>query len=109
MEPIHAPGEKTIYHKASAGFDLGEIIHGVSGLEPDEYLHRSFLEPLGMEDSFAGLPFKEQGRASRIYSGDPWQASVAGVFNLPPYRQIYLPAASLNTSARDLGVFYDML
>lgn len=109
MAPIHAPGARTMYHKASAGFALGELIRRVSGLEAAEFLRSSFLEPLGMSGSHAGLPYGKQGRASRIYSGDPRQTSVARVFSLPPYRRIYLPAASLNTTARDIGFFYEML
>lgn len=109
LAPLHAPGEKTVYHKASAGFALGEIIRRVSGLGAGDFLRGSFLEPLGMGGSFAGLPFGAMGRASRIYSGDPRQVSVARVFSLPLYRRMYLPAASLNTTARDLAVFYEML
>jgi CubicO group peptidase (beta-lactamase class C family) len=109
MTPLHAPGAKTIYHRASAGFALGEIIRRVSGQKPAEFLRRNFLEPLGMEHSSAGLPFSAQKMASRIHSGDPHQDQVARVFSLPLYRRLYLPAASLNTTASDLARFYGML
>ncbi len=109
MKPVHAPGARTMYHSTSAGWALGEIIRRVSGLEAAEFLRREFLEPLGMRDSFPGLPPREYRRASRIHSGDRRQALAAAVFSNPLYRSLYLPAASLNTTASDLAVFYDML
>ena len=107
--PVHAPGERTIYHAFTGGFVLGEVIRRISGLEAAAYLHREFLEPLGMRDSYPGLPRREAHRASGVYTADPEQAGAALVFSNPLYRRIYLPAASLNTTAWDLARFYRML
>ncbi|MCX7024914.1 MAG: serine hydrolase [Spirochaetes bacterium] len=109
LAPHHEPGERTLYHAFTAGFVLGELIRRASGLDAAEYLARSFLEPLGMADSRAGLPWREYGLASRIYTADKRQAMAAAVFSNPLYRGVYLPAASLNTTARDLSIFYEML
>jgi len=107
--PVHAPGERVIYHPFSGAFVLGELIRRVSGMRAAEYLTRSFLKPLGMADSYAGLPVWHYGRASRIHNSDPAQNVAARVFSNPVYRSLFLPAASLNTTARDLATFYDML
>lgn len=109
LRPIHPAGEKTVYHAFTAGFVLGEIIRRASGRCAADYLKEAFLGPLGMDHSHAGLPRREYRQASRIYSGDPRQAMAAAVFSNPTYRSIYLPAASLNSCARDLAVFYSML
>lgn len=108
-EPQHLPGEKTIYHAFTGGFVLGEVIRRVSGLSAADYLRKEFLEPLGMRESFPGLPIRELCRASGIYTADPAQVGAALVFSNPLYRSLYLSAASLNTSARDLARFYRML
>ncbi len=107
--PEHAPGEKTIYHAFTGGFVLGEVIRRVTGRTAADYLRREFLSPLGMEDSWPGLPLRKLGGASGIHTADPEQAGAARVFSNPLYRRLYLPAASLNTTARDLVRFYRML
>ena len=109
MKPVYPPGEKTAYHAFTAGIVLGELVRRVSGSTCAEYARREFLAPLGMSSSYAGLPYRMLSAASGVYSGDDEQARVASVFSLPVMRGIFLPAASLNTSARDLSVFYAML
>jgi len=108
-KPEHAPGEKTIYHAFTGGFVLGELIRRVTGFSAAGYLRREFLEPLGMGDSFPGLPIREFRRASGIHTADPAQVGAARIFSNPVYRSLFLPAASLNASARDLARFYRML
>jgi CubicO group peptidase (beta-lactamase class C family) len=109
MKPVHAPGTKCLYHSFTAGFVLGELIRRTTGSSPAGYLEKHFLAPLGMESSYAGLPPRLYRIASRIYSGDPSQRSPALVFSNPLYRSLFIPAASLNTTAQDLALFYQML
>jgi len=109
LVPAHEPGAGVFYHSVTAGFVLGELIRRVSGLSAADYLRANFLEPLGMTDSHAGLPWREYGRASRISTADPKQGAAARSFSNPLYRSLFLPAASLNTTACDLAVFYEML
>jgi CubicO group peptidase (beta-lactamase class C family) len=109
MRPEYEPGTACHYHPFSAGFILGELVRRITGFGVADYLRKDFLEPLGMRDSYAGLPRSEYRRASSVNSGDPEQDSAALVFSNPLYRSLFLPAASLNTTARDLAVFYEML
>jgi len=109
LVPEYEPGTAVVYHPFSGAFVLGELIRRASGMNASDYLTESFLEPLGMADSYAGLPFGEYGRASRIYTADPEQAAARRVFSNPLYRRLFLPAASLNTTARDIAAFYEML
>jgi CubicO group peptidase (beta-lactamase class C family) len=107
--PLHEPGARCIYHAFSAHFVLGLLIELVTGLGAADYLTATFLEPLGMKDSHAGLPLRLYGSASRIHTGDPAQRAAAAVFSNPVMRSRFLPAASLNTTAHDLATFYAML
>lgn len=105
------PGQRgrCVYHSFSAHAALGELIARLSGRPAAAYLRSAFFEPLGMNDSYAGLPWRRQASASGIYAADPAQAAAAQVFSLRPLRAAFLPAASVNTTARDLARFYAML
>jgi CubicO group peptidase (beta-lactamase class C family) len=109
MKPVHAPKAKCLYHSFTAGFAFGKLIRQTTSESPKGYLEKCFLAPLGMENSYAGLPARLYRNASRIYSGDPSQKSPALVFSNPLYRSLFIPAASLNTSAHDIALFYQML
>ncbi len=109
MQACWEPGSRMEYHLVNGGFVLGELIRRVTGNTCGEYLQRNFLEPLGMHDSTPGLPPAQRSRAAKIYNHDPAQRNAALVFRLPGIRRLFLPAASLNTTARDLAVFYQML
>lgn len=105
------PGQRgrCVYHSFSAHAALGELIARLSGRSAAAYLRTAFFEPLGMKDSYPGLPWRRQASASGIYTADPAQAAAARVFSLPPLRAAFLPAASVNATARDLARFYAML
>jgi CubicO group peptidase (beta-lactamase class C family) len=105
----YPPGSRTAYHLVNFGFILGEVVRRVSGLPVDEYLHRHFLQPMGLKDTFLGLPAGERHRAAGLYPGSPETRNAVLVFRHPWVRSAVLPAATLNTTARDLGVFYQML
>ncbi|MEW5869676.1 MAG: serine hydrolase domain-containing protein [Chloroflexota bacterium] len=109
LTPAWPPGSRMEYHVVNGSFILGELIFRASGLRPSAYLQRHFLQPLGMQHTFTGLPFRYQAGAAYIYNRDPEQRAAASLFNLPIYRSLYIPAASINTTARDLAVFYQML
>ena len=80
MRPLHRPGEKAIYHPFTGGFVLGELIRRVSGISPATFARKEIFEPLGMQNSWPGLPLSLQSKASRIYSNDPEQNSAARRF-----------------------------
>lgn len=104
-----SPGTRTSYHMVNFGFILGEIVHRVSGLPIRVYLHEHFLRPLELKNSALGLPEPWRQRAAWIYSGHKEQDRAVFLFNLPPIRSAIIPAATLQSTARDLAVFYQML
>ena len=109
LDAEYPPGSSTAYHVVNYGFILGEVVRRVAGCPIQEYLRREFLEPLGMRNSYPGLPDNQRRRAASVYCGDWQQIGAAFIFNVPRYRRWFLPAASLNTTARDLATFYQML
>lgn len=103
------PGTRTAYHLVNYGFILGEVVRRVSGVPIQEYLRQHFTAPLGMESSWLGLPRALAHEAAAIYSGDRTQRLAVATFSLPPIRRAVIPAATLNTDARGLAIFYQML
>ncbi len=104
-----APGSRTAYHLVNYGFILGEVVRRVTGLQIQDYLRQHFLAPLGMARSWLGLPRAVAHEAAAIYCGDRTQRLAVTIFNLPPIRRAVVPAATFNTNARSLAVFYQML
>jgi len=109
LKAEYEPGVRCAYHLVNYGFILGGVITRVTGSRPDEYLSKIYLEPLGMSNSYLGIPRRELRRAARIYCGDPQHRLAVQAFNAPMVRGAIFPAASLNSTARDLAVFYQML
>ncbi len=101
------PGTRTAYHVVNYGFILGEILRRVDGRPIEQYMSDVLFEPLGMANSYLGLPAEQLGRASAIYWGHQDQRHIALLFRRA--RQTVLPAASLNTTAQDLAIFYQMI
>lgn len=104
------PGTRCAYHLVNYGFILGGVISRVTGTRPDRYMQKTLFDPLGMQNSYLGIPRKQLKRAARIYwGGDPGHKMAVFAFNLPFVRGAIIPAASLNSTARDLARFYQML
>ncbi len=104
-----SPGTRTAYHTVNYGFILGEMVRRVAGLPIEAYLRQQFTVPLGMERSWLGLPRAQAREAAAIYCGARTQRLAVTTFSLPPIRRAVIPAATLNTNARGLAIFYQML
>jgi CubicO group peptidase (beta-lactamase class C family) len=109
LEAEFPPGSKSAYHFVNFGFILGEVVRRVAGKSIRAYLQENFLQPLNMSNTYLGLPAGLQRDASYIYSGDPGENINAFGFNLPFIRSAIIPAGTLNSTARELAVFFQML
>jgi len=103
------PGTRTAYHMVNYGFILGEVVRRVTGQPIQDYLRQTYLAPLGMQHSWLGLPRGQWPRAARLYCGGSEQLGAVFVFSRRAIRGAVAPAATLNSTARDLAVFYQML
>jgi CubicO group peptidase (beta-lactamase class C family) len=72
-EPRWVPGRKAGYHHASSWFLLGEVVHRLDGRPFCRYVREEIFEPLGMHDSWVGMPvesyreYREGGSLCPIY------------------------------------------
>jgi CubicO group peptidase (beta-lactamase class C family) len=117
-EPRWVPGEKAGYHPRTGWFILGEIVRRIDGRPYDHYARDEIFVPLGMNDSWAGMPrdkyreYLESDRLAAMYeigeaSPDPHDASAG----MPTEDQCAAvrPASNGRGPIRGLGRFYEML
>ncbi len=109
LKAEYEPGSQTMYHLVNYGFILGEVVRRVSGMRIEAYLHKHFIEPLGLKNTWMQIPKEELKRSPRMAPLDKEQDKVTWLFNLAVIRRAVIPAASLHSTARDLAVFYQML
>ncbi|MDJ0754331.1 MAG: serine hydrolase domain-containing protein [Ardenticatenaceae bacterium] len=103
----YEPGSQTAYHLVNYGFILGEIVRRADGRPIEVYMRQELFEPLEMKDAFLGLPTDLLDRAAQIYWGHSDQRNTVLLFRQA--RHAVMPAATLNCSARDLAIFYQMM
>ena len=56
LEPGWIPGQHAGYHVASGWYVLGEIVRRLDGRSFDRYARQAIFEPLGMFDTWVGMP-----------------------------------------------------
>jgi len=101
---VYAPGEKSKYSNAGIGV-VGYVLETLSGEPFADYLHRSVLEPLGIENAaFQMTPHVEQNLATAYmwaWDGRHYEA--------PNFQLGMAPAGSMYASVLDLGRFLSAL
>ncbi len=111
-EPRWDPGEKAGYHLSSSWFILGELVRRIDGRHFRRYVREEIFEPLGMRDSWIGMPrerYQAYGqRLGKMYNTEGgirmarrWDRE-ASVVGCSPGGNGYGPI-------RELGYFYEML
>jgi CubicO group peptidase (beta-lactamase class C family) len=116
IEPGWVPGERAGYHVASGWFILGEIIQRVTGRKFDEYMRSELLEPLGMRDTWIGMPSEQfvayggfEGRIAPMYITEPPPPTIKGMVNSEAGCVLFRPGANSRGPIRELARFYQML
>lgn len=109
QKPDFPPGAKAAYQLLNFGFILGEIVRRVTGVLIDEYLQDNFLIPLGLKHTWMREKGLNQSDFVCLSSGIIDHLAVALYFNSKRVRGALLPAASLQSTARELAIFYQML
>ena len=112
LEPRWVPGETAGYHLTASWFILGELVRRIDGRPFDEYVRQEVFAPLGMHDSWIGMPVEVFRR---------YGVRLAPVFDTEPDKPVMLswssekrvtrcsPGGSGWGPARELGRFYEML
>ncbi len=112
LEPNWTPGQRAGYHTHTSWFILGELVRIASGKPPSDYYRQHIFEPLGMTDSWIGMPddyYKKNadriGQMPRTTSKSPLPSG----FDQQRWCTDCRPGGSGYGPARELARFYEML
>ena len=112
LEPNWTPGKKAGYHVASSWFVLGELIRRLTGSPVGEYVRREIFLPLGMNDSWIGIPAEQYvayGQRMGILQDTSGMSITPAGFDTPEMAALCRPGGSGRGPVRELGRFYQML
>jgi len=109
IQPIWEPGQDTGYHPLNFGWVVGELVRRIDGRPISQFLREEVTTPLGMPDTYLGLPPELETRVARLYAMDKADPGAARAFNRPDVHQAVVPAGGGIGTARDLARFYAML
>lgn len=111
-EPRWVPGAKAGYHQDSSWFILGEVVRRLSGRPFERAVRETIFEPLGMVDSWIGMP-AERFAAERDRIATCWDTSTSPPKRLPWDDELHCtrcsPAGGGRGPMAELGRFYEML
>ena len=107
--PSFPPGSVPAYHVLSYGFILGELVRRVTGAPVRDVLQSELLGPLGLRDSYLGLPPGQWHRHVPVAGRGPAELATQLMINRPAVRQAVIPAASVSATAYDLARLYQAL
>lgn len=107
------PGAMAGYHPSSGWVALGEIVRRIDGRRIDDYVRREVCEPLGMKDTWLGIPAERQAelddRIAHVYPRHDEAQYQVGAWNSSKGVAMISPGGSGRGPARDLGRFYECL
>lgn len=113
LEPEWIPGWQAGYHRSGSWFILGEIVQRLSGLSLGHYAREHIFLPLGMSDSWLGLPsgpFRRYGeRVGFTYLTQHGQDKPHPHWNNEAGCALYRPGSNVRGPIRELGRCYEAL
>ena len=116
LEEGWVPGQDCGYHVASAWYVLAEVVRRVDGRHYSQYVRDAIFEPLGMRDSWIGMPrqqhaaygdrvacmWETEGGECKASDNWAWNGSAQGC-------GICRPGGSGWGPARELAILYEAL
>lgn len=112
LERDWVPGRKAGYHVATSWLILGELVRRVDGRPYNQYVREAICEPLGMVDSWVGMPperYRAYGnRIGLMHDTTGPEPRVAG-FDTEARAAWVVPGGTGRGPMRELGHFYEML
>lgn len=117
------PGTAAAYHTLTYGWLVGELVRRVSGQSVDAYAREYLFDPLGMEDTYIGLPGAIEDdvatlvgfeafsrcRTPDVGLGTLTNTEAADLFNQEWLHRTVVPSSTGIGNARDLARFYACL
>jgi CubicO group peptidase (beta-lactamase class C family) len=115
----YAPGQVLAYHPINYGWVIAELVQRIDGRPFSKFFQEELAAPLGMKDTYMGLPADLEDRVSKVHSMEDATNGARGrlaniqdiveIFNRPDIHQATIPAAGGIGTARDLARYYSMI
>jgi CubicO group peptidase (beta-lactamase class C family) len=103
------PGTVSAYHALNHGWVCGELVRRIDGRDFATFLRAEITGPLGMNDTYVGLPDELEGRVARLHAMedvDEQGRATVDLFNRPDLHRAVIPAGCGIATARDMARFY---
>ncbi len=109
-KPIYEPGKVLAYHARNFGWMIAELVQRIDGRPFKRFFEEELTGPLGMKDTFLGLPEELEGRVSRLHATEDCDSpGQVYTYNQPEAHRAVQPAGGGISTASDLGRFYAMM
>jgi CubicO group peptidase (beta-lactamase class C family) len=119
LEPGWVPGERMGYHVASGWYVLAEIVRRLDGRPYSQYVREEVFEPLGMRDTWLGMPLERhrdyatENRIAPMHFATglmkPIPHSYTFWSNSAEALGVCRPGGSARGPIHDLGKFYEAM
>jgi len=108
---IYTPGETMAYHPINYGWVIAEIVRRVDGRTFDRFLAEELAAPLGMNNTYVGLPKGLEDNVSTMHllEDDADASGYSATFSEPTVWGAIVPGANGLATAGDLARFYAMM
>jgi CubicO group peptidase (beta-lactamase class C family) len=107
--PSPTPGSVSAYHPLNYGYILGEALRRVSGMSPQAYLQRHFLDPMKLKATSWEPSQSRLQAVPKIHAAHISQLPAAWIFNRLQRQTIHNPGFNLYSNAHELSVIFQML
>jgi len=113
LEPRWVPGQTAGYHPITSWYLLGELVRRLDGRAFDRYVREMIFEPIGMTDSWIGMPaerYRAYGdRIGLMHEIRNGQAVANYTLDREEVATQTRPPSNARGPIRELGLFYEML
>jgi len=110
VRPIYEPGKLIAYHPRNFGWIIAELVQRIDGRPFRQFLQEEITGPLGMNDTYVGLPAELEIRVSKEHAmEDCDRMTMVTTYNKPEVHLAVQPAGGGIATARDLARFYAMM
>lgn len=107
-----AAGSVSAYHFLTQHWVIAELVRRLDGRPYREYLRAEITGPLGLTDTYVGLPSEAEDRLVKLHATDGTDSwgleSLRAVRDVPLHRMV-IPGASGVSTAHDMAHFYAAL
>lgn len=113
LEPGWTPGRKAGYHVATSWYMLAELVRRLDGRPFPQYVREAIFEPLGMNDSWIGMPrerYRAYGdRVGLLHDTAGPQPAADSFWDTEDGAALCRPPGNGRGPIRELGRLYRML